>query len=248
MKRRNKIKLQKRVYFAIALLVLLIAAGIMTAAFTLPTPGSPTHSTLFTDTIVSMSGSIGKVTIDSSVFTKNITATGGGAGNVGILGSNTEGVYGRSAFGAEGRLGYNNYGVYTPGKVKADSIETNTLGMTGDLSAKSLSTTGANPNGYGVYSPSSPVYGSYFNAPSGYYGGYFYGSGVSTGSVYASSTITASGACDCGTVNAGDWVQANKGFMANGNYGVGSATFTFLDITNTKRTLTVERGIVTFFG
>lgn len=230
--KKKKSLLTKRLYFAIAVLTLLIAAGIVTTAFTLPTPGSPTHSTLFTDLIVSMIGSTGKVTIDSSVLaTKNITATGGGTGFMGMLGTNTEGVYGKSSTGSEGRLGYGTWGVYTPnalyagsvttGALSASSVSTGTLSLSGAMSASSYTTTGsaaigvsasntngitaqlASNTGYGVYTP----YGVY----AGYYaGGAFYGSSISTGSISA-TYISSSG-----NIDAAAGIQA-KAFTSSGN-------------------------------
>lgn len=191
MKKKNSL-LTKRLYFAIAVLTLLIAAGIMTSAFSLPPqPGSPTHDTLYTRTIVSMNGMNDRVVVDSAILSNNnITANGGGSAYA-VKGSNA---------GAEGYLGYNGYGVYTPGALYAGSIQTSSFSTTGDLSAKSFSATGANPNGYGVYSPSYPIYGSYYT------GGTFYGSAISTsGSIYSGSTIYSSST-----------IRAMGGYLASG--------------------------------
>lgn len=247
--KKKKSLITKRIYFAIAVLTLLVAAGIMTTAFTLPAPGSPTHQTLFTDLIASMSGSNGQVTIDSGVIVnKNITAQGGGTGNRGILGSNTEGVYGRSVTGSEGRLGYGAWGVYTPNALYAGSISTGTLSLSGAMSASSYSTTGtaaigvsasntngitaqlASNTGYGVYTPNG-AYAGYYS------GGAFYGSSISTGPISATSV-------QAGTISASDTVDANKGFSKSGLVGT-SGSVTFFDTSGKKVTMTITGGIIT---
>ncbi|MDD4877841.1 MAG: hypothetical protein PHO02_02265 [Candidatus Nanoarchaeia archaeon] len=221
--KKKKSLLTKRLYFAIAVLTLLVAAGIMTSAFTLVPPGMPTHANLYTSKIYEM-GDGGIEVIGSDFIASQINGTTSNSGKSAVVGKNT-------ATGVEGRLGYSGYGVYTPnalyagsvstGSLSASSISTSSLSMSGALSAQSFTSTGGASTGvygkgttygaraeggtyglyatgtsYGVYTPNTLYAGAYT-------GGYFYGSGIST----SGSASAAGGFCTGGYSCSSGWYQ-----------------------------------------
>lgn len=161
MARKKSKSFGKHVYAVIAIIVLMVAAGILTSAFTITPPkpaGAASHNILYIgDRIASIVGSGGSFLVDSSMIVQgNISAIAGGS---------AVGVRGVGSTGNEGKLGTSSAGVEGSSSTK--------YGIKG-------ASTAADANGIGVYGASSSIntlaggvvgYNS-LNANSGYLGSY----------------------------------------------------------------------------
>lgn len=139
----------KHVYSLIAVIVLLVAAGI--ASYAVAPAGSATHGTLYTDDIYNKTDT--KIEVFAPTwFWQGIGAFNGGFGGYGgAMGSPTEGVLGQNPGGSNvGKLGTATAGVEGNSNVQR--------GISG-TSTSSQGVVGTSTNSYGVYGISSTASG-----------------------------------------------------------------------------------------
>ncbi|HII15760.1 MAG TPA: hypothetical protein HA362_05615 [Nanoarchaeota archaeon] len=250
MPKQRKHIYSRGLYFAIAVLILLAAAGIISYAST-PPAGSATHSALYVNTLLGKG--TGSIDVNDTLqANKGVTGkmTVSGIGTVpavpGILGMSTA----NNGFGVMGQAtGTNSIGVQGSGTtgVSGSTPTGSYMGLLGMASAGVEGRTSSgvygrlgDSSGYGVYTP----YGAY----AGYYsGGPFYGNSISTGPVSASSISASSQIYSSSYIQANSYINALSGFRANGMPGISDCFYGFSG-SGAQIKICISGGIITSMG